>query len=101
MGKVLKTSEILTRAKKRLWDGSNGRGTPYICCAVKEVSPRSERSRRLRDEIAKSLHPSSTLRTWLSVVARVPREQLTTENVQRHRLQWVDRMIKEYKAKGD
>lgn len=100
MGKVLKTSEILTRAKKRLWDGVNAAGTPYICVAAEEVST-SSRSKRLRDEIANSLYPNSTLRTWLMEVVGVPHEQLTSENVQRHRLQWMDRMIKEYKAKGD
>lgn len=100
MGKVLKTSEILTRAKKRLWNGVNAGGTPYICCAVEEVT-RSERSKRLRDEIANSLYPTSTLRTWLMEVVNVPQKQLTGENVQRHRLQWMDRMIQEHKVKGD
>jgi hypothetical protein len=103
----MKTSEILRRAKARLWNGvtldKHGdvpRGkSAMICYAIMGAS--FAESDAVCREIMRRIHPYNTLRGWLANQPHVRLGDLTDKNVQRHRRQWVDKLIAEYEAKGD
>lgn len=114
----MKTSELLTAAKKYLWDGKNDADledlnqhkTEYICFAITNVrhfeldvteAPIYKLVRKTRDMIEQRLFPCNTMESWLFRETYVPLKDLTPDRVQAHRLAWMNLLIKEFKAKGD
>ena len=114
----MKTSELLTKAKKYLWDGKDFRDlddpsahkSEYICFALSNVQ-RFELDlskpmiykliHKTRYMIEQRLFPWNNMEAWLKYGAKIPWEKLTQGRVQKHRLKWMNQLIKEYKAKGD
>lgn len=106
----MKTSKILTKAKKYLWDGVTRKEAPstaYICFAVetacrnaKKLEAKASRSYHLCNEIESRLDGHATVRGWL-VSKGVPMRQMTIARVQAHRHAWLDQLIAEYQQKGD
>ena len=107
----MKTSELITKAKKYLWDGLDdfelefpGKKTEFICYAMVRAANRPSEhalAQTLRDDIEVRMHPWNNVWSWLVHEARIPTKNLTHPNVQAHRLAWMNKLIKEYKAKGD
>ena len=107
----MKTSELITKAKKYLWDGLDdfelefaGNKTEFICYAmVRAANKPSEDglAQTFRDDIEVRMHPWTNLWSWLECEAAIPRKNLTHPAVQAHRLAWMNKLIKEYKAKGN
>lgn len=110
----MKTSELLTEAKKYLWDGKDPRQlesldkSEYICFAILSAARNTpakpeDHSTYLRCSkvIQSSLFPHNCVETWLLRSAGIPPKELTYKRIQAHRLAWMDVLIKEFKAKGD
>lgn len=114
----MKTSELLTAAKKYLWDGQDDNQledlsehkSEYICFAISNVrhfelnlseAPIYWLIRKTRDMIELRLFPWNNMDAWLLRGACIPPEQLTPDRVQAHRLAWMNLLIEEFKAKGD
>lgn len=106
----MKTSELIEEAKWHLWDGKceydleNGGITEYICFAILYAA-RTHRCidlhQQCRDVIEARLFPWNNLDAWLQHGIGIPAKELTAERVQKHRRKWMNKLIKEYKAKGD
>jgi hypothetical protein len=98
----MKTSEMLEKAKKYLWDGveTNSPKDAPICCALRK-SCGAVQPKGIREEICKRLRPYNDVHSWLYYNPSVDREDMTDQTVQSHRLAWMNLLIKEYKAKGD
>ena len=103
----MKTSELITKAKNHLWDGvcdeESGKHE-FICYAVlyaSETPKDGELAQRFRDDLEMRLHPWNNLYSWLRYEANIPSKDLTYIRVQKHRLKWMDKLSKQYKAKGD
>lgn len=111
----MKTSQLITQAKKYLWDGKNDLAledlytSEYICFAVlyaaRDANGSYDRNvdlaNRVRGLIEERLFPWNNLDAWLQHSADIPCFELTNQRVQKHRLKWMNRLIKEHKAKGD
>jgi hypothetical protein len=108
----VKTSELIAKGKKYLWDGKDDYEldcdkSEYICYAILYAAKNQQKQyvlnmhQRCRDVIEARLFPWNNLNVWLQYGAGIPGTELTTERVQKHRLKWMNRLIKEYKAKGD
>ena len=102
----MKTSELLRRAKRHLWDGKEKQKSKQcsgLCVAIMlaETHITYPKGRDVRDRIQKSLEGHMYVVDWLEYKRRVPRRLLTTENVQAYRHRWLDALIAEYKARGD
>ena len=108
-----KTSDILKAAKPFLWDGVNDLRVkdlrvkePFICFAVECTKYPASAKRRVTRMIESRLgvdrwQVNHTLRSWLAVQLKCDTYALESKDVQRHRLQWMDKLIAEFKAKGD
>ena len=110
----MKTSELLTEAKKYLWDGKDPRElekldtSEYICFAILFAARESSNERanhaiylRCRKVIEKRLFPNNCLETWLWRSGNIPLKEITHQRLQAHRLAWMDLLIKEFKALED
>ena len=111
----MKTSELITQAKQYLWDGKNELAleTPYtseyICFAVLHAARDANGSynrnvdlaNRVRGLIEERIFPWNNLEAWLQHSVGICSSVLTYQRVQKHRLKWMNRLIKEHKAKGD
>lgn len=103
----MKSSELIKQAKELLWDGGDDTEhckDEYICYALLHAASTPSQGRlaqRIRDSIEVRLHPWNNLYSWLRYEANIPDKMLTNERVQAHRLAWMNKLIKEYKAKGD
>ncbi len=103
----MKTSELIKQAKELLWDGKDeceDCKEEFICYALLHASSnrfQMELSQRIRDDIEVRLHPWNNLYSWLRYEANISEKDLTYKRVQAHRLAWMNKLIKEYKAKGD
>lgn len=105
----MKSSELLEKAKKYLWDGigdetGDETGYAFICYAILHAASTPSQiglAQKVRDAIEVRLHPWNNLHSWLRYEAGIPEKMLTQERVQAHRLAWMNKLIKEYKAKGD
>lgn len=102
----MKTSTLLRRAKRYLWDGK-GKQKPRqvsgLCVAtlLAETEATYPLGRGVRERINKSLGKHLYVTVWLENKARVPRHLLTVANVQEYRHRWLDALIAEYEARGD
>lgn len=102
----MKTSELLRKARRYLWDGK-GKQKPKqcsgLCVAIllAETHITYPMGRDIRNRIIKSLGRHIYVVGWLEHKARVPRRLLTAENVQEYRHRWLDALIAEYEARGD
>lgn len=110
----MKTSELLTEAKKYLWDGEDEKElerldkSEYICFAILSAARNSSNERanheiyfQCRKVIESSLFPHNCVETWLLRSAGIPPKEMTHKRIQAHRLAWMNLLIKEFKAKGD
>jgi len=110
----VKTSELIAKSKKYLWDGKddyelNCDKSEYICYAILYAARNHggrkqilfDTYQRCRDVIEARLFPWNNLDSWLQYRAGIPGTELTPDRVQKHRLKWMNKLIKEYKAKGD
>ena len=120
----MKTSEIIEKAQIFLWDGRDGRELDwdykiraslkeqFICHAIQRavrngtMAGYAEPSalRKLTQVISmieSRIAPSCTLCGWLIKKHGIPEKELTHVRVQKHRKQWMKKLIKEFKAKGD
>lgn len=102
----MKTSTLLRRAKRHLWNGTTDLYRDYrripICLAIAEADPylRYYEDIPVCQEIHKRLEGYSTLENWL----RSRGIAITDDDdvlIQRHRKQWLDMLIAEYQMKGD
>lgn len=106
----MKTSELIAKAREYLWDGlddsdlaSNSK-TEFICYAMlRAANHRADKAlaQTFRDDIEERMYPWNNLFSWLVHEAKIPIKHQTHPNVQAHRLAWMNKLIKEYKAKGD
>jgi hypothetical protein len=125
----MKTSELLTRAKKYLWDGKRAelQKTGYICHAINEATrdfkdalgqrcalgsiSRDEyhkqygaictKYQHIREYISNQLAGKDSVCLWLHYKADIPAYDLTHVNVQEYRHRWLDHLIAEFEQKGD
>ena len=110
----MKTSELLTEAKKYLWDGEDEKElerldkSEYICFAILSAARNSPTETedhstylRCRKVIERNLFPHNCVETWLLRSAGIPPKEMTHKRIQAHRLAWMNLLIKEFKAKGD
>ncbi len=106
----MRTSQLIEKAKRHLWDGKDDYEleyidiTEYICFAIlyaARIHRCLELHQECRDLIEARLFPWNNLDSWLQHGAGIPSTELTQERVQAHRLKWMNKLIKEYKAKGD
>tara|TARA_R110002126_G_scaffold282448_1_gene430893 strand:+ start:663 stop:971 length:309 start_codon:yes stop_codon:yes gene_type:complete len=102
----MKTSTLLIRAKRYLWDGKEEQKTKQcsgLCVAIllAETHITYPLGRDVRNRIQKSLEGHMYAVGWLEYKARVPRRLLTAANVQEYRHRWLDALIAEYKSRGD
>lgn len=108
----MKASEIIRKAKKHLW---NGKGRElvdkeeFVCHAIDKVANNSSGDEAVYDAaclvkrlIQKQIHPHCTVFLWLYCKCSVPMHEIKdTQRMQAYRLAWMDRLIAEFKAKGD
>ena len=114
----MKTSELIAKARKYLWDGEDDRDlddpkkhkSEFICFALSNVqrfdlqktqAPLLKIVCKTKDMIEARLFPWNNMDAWLQHGANIPYKDLTPDRVQAHRLAWMNLLIKEYKAKGD
>jgi 5S rRNA maturation endonuclease (ribonuclease M5) len=106
----IKTSELIRYAKRYLWDGYTTAHlfqpdmTEYICHALETAGERRKQNKKALAVMVliDSRLNGRTLRQWVARRLRVKSEyDLPTVDVQRHRLQWMELLAKEYEAKGD
>jgi hypothetical protein len=120
---TLKTSILIRDGLAYLWDGTETsevrqeRKEEYLCHAITRAARggshqwmldkhRAEtivevRVRAVRDMIEKRLFPYNNLAAWLQFCGDARSADLTDLNLQKHRKQWANRMIAEFKRKGD
>jgi hypothetical protein len=102
----MKTSTLLRRAKKYLWEGKEKQKSKQcsgLCVAIMlaETPITYPKGRDVRNRIQESLGGNIYVVGWLVYKARVPRRVLTEKKVQAYRHRWLDALIAEYKARGD
>lgn len=120
----LTTSQLLTEAKKYLWDGrlrnddeeTYSHQKEYICHAIDRVKMLQgfERVdaykyhaliRTINDRLVvrrcNGQFSQETFKSWLRESAGISWDDLLPIPVQAHRLAWMNLLIAEYKAKGD
>ena len=110
----MKSSKLLKKAKKYLWDGNEKRyhdddQTQFICEALIEAASDAKKisalvvSQELRKEIRDKLHPASIVEGWLRSKKLIPKNPSTWNrtDIQTYRHRWLDELIREYEAKGD
>lgn len=111
----MRTSELLKKAKKHLW---NGRGeTPYcgvgLCSAIYMARFRNTNlahpdhkihkvAGSVAVRIAKALGKNSFVQQWLVAKKHATLEQVHNPKLmQAYRRRWLDALIAEYESKGD
>ena len=104
----MKTSKILTKAKKFLWDGKPRRGNAWdgceshICFAVCTAVPVDTKTCHVTDMIMERIQPYGSASSWLrNAVGNQSVDAAGYTAIQQWRHAWVDQMIEEFKAKGD
>lgn len=106
----MKTSELIAKAREYLWDGLDDSDiafdskTEFICYSMLKASRYPADfalAQTFRDDIEVRMYPWNNLFSWLVYEAKIPIEHQTHPNVQAHRLAWMNKLIKEFKAKGD
>lgn len=102
----MKTSTLLRKAKRHLWDGKSKRKPQVVsglCVAIMlaETHITYPMGRDIRNRIIKSLGKHMYVVGWLEHKAHVPRSLLTDKNAQEYRHRWLDALIAEYEARGD
>ena len=102
----MKTSEILTKAKKYLWDGKSrwyawGNHESHICFAICRAFPDENMTMRVTDMIMERIQPYGSASSWLRNAVGSQSVAAGYTAIQQWRHAWVDQMIEEFKAKGD
>jgi hypothetical protein len=104
----MKTSKILSKAKKYLWDGKSRRGNAWgeydsnICFAVCMAFPDDNTTCHVTDMIMERIQPYGSASRWLrNAVGNQSVDAAGYAAIQQWRHAWVDQMIEEFKAKGD
>lgn len=106
--RVMKTSEVLRRAKKFLWGGVRGYEVPegkgYGICTAIFYASRDNWTWRQRDalinKIGASIRPYIYVEDWL-MAKGVPYQDLTKPKLQKYRKRWLEHLAALYEAKGD
>jgi hypothetical protein len=103
----MKTSKILAKAKKHLWNGTRHKSQEdrftYICHCVDWLHDVHVADQvRVKDEIESRLTPWLSAKSWLQVeVGADAVERAGRVRLQRWRHAWLDQLIAEFQAKGD
>jgi hypothetical protein len=106
----MKTSKILSKAKKYLWDGKSrgltlGNYESHICFAVCKAFPDDNMAdyvTGVTDMIMKRIQPYGSASSWLrNAVGNQSVDAAGYAAIQQWRHAWVDQMIEEFKAKHD
>jgi len=110
----MKTSEVLTHAKKHLARNHdeilNTHQQKYICLAIEKAARRNVRITAgdvaiCCDIISSRMDRYGSLEGWLALHGcfdlHQPISISTKDQIQAHRHAWLDQMIAEFKAKGD
>jgi hypothetical protein len=103
----MKTSKILTKAKKYLWDGEyvQGECESHICFAVCTAFPDENMADHVTGVtymIMERIQPYGSASSWLrNAVGNQSVDAAGYTAIQQWRHAWVDQMIEEFKAKGD
>jgi hypothetical protein len=94
----MKTSTVLTEAKKLLWNGYGPLdGKPaHICLAIISVDNKSKALKEIQRRLGKSI----SLSVWLFDKG-IEYKEMSRRKLQAHRLAWMNLLIDEYKSKGD
>lgn len=104
----MKTSTLLRRARRYLWDG-NSCLYQYplryrcLCIAVERAAHKGAHYRNIPVcvEIQRRLGGHPTLEKWLLSKDVVLHYKTDEPAIQAHRKQWLNMLIAEYEAKGD
>jgi len=94
--------EILKAARRLIKASMKGTGKfhrQFICCAIEDVTRHTDydKGQQLTDWIGEMIHPHYTLGQWL--LHRMDLDidiDLDIALVNKHRLLWLDKLIKEY-----
>lgn len=106
----MKTSELLKRAEKYLWDGVGPRPraskTNYLCAAVGFAAPSMAAANRACREIMRRFHPYGLYTDWAKANGHLPGNWRDYQNywwpaIQANRLNWLRELQREYREKGD
>ncbi len=88
----------LKAAKEHLWDGIHRYGLEekeaFICFAV-ELADSTNVGEKAMEIIGKRLWPQTTMVDWL-LSQGVPKNEITSKRVQKHRHAWLDLLIEEF-----
>jgi hypothetical protein len=120
---TLKTSTLIRKGLAYLWDGTKTsdvlqeRKEEFLCHAIFRAArggmyewmlPDNHaetivevKVQEIRKMIEKRLFPWNNLSAWLLHAGGVPEADLTDWRLQKHRKQWANRLIAEFKLKGD
>ena len=96
----MKSSVILKNARKLIKSGKD----EYICCAVDYAAKNDKlKGEKIIKFISDSIHPHYTLGHWVEsqIHRNIYEEPDYDQRIRQTRLNWIDHMIKLYKAKGD
>jgi hypothetical protein len=103
----MKTSKILAKAKKHLWNGTGHKSQEgrfeHICHCVDWLHDVHVADQvRVTAEIESRLTPWLSAKSWLQVqVGADEVDRAGCVRLQRWRHAWLDQLIAEFKAKGD
>jgi len=93
-------AQVFRDAKMVLNSGRKLGQTSFICCAIGMTYTDFYMAENAKQIIRERIAPYDTLESWLEMVAKIPRKQLTVRNIQKYRHAWLDSLIKEFENKG-
>jgi hypothetical protein len=101
----MKTSKLIRKAKKYLWDGKSiwkESTEKFICFALEQVEnvPHFQVC-AVQELIAQRIGHCRDLEQWLAYKLKCGVFELPSEQVQAHRLAWMEMLAQEFEAKGD
>lgn len=104
----MKTSEILRKAKKYLWNGTSKTvSREALCLALWDaacLSTPADRARigKVMNRISRALHKQSYVHGWLVAKGHATYAQINNPKlIQAYRHRWLNALIAEYERKGD
>lgn len=99
--KEMKTSQVFTRAKKKLSNGRDDHGKQtYICYAIDRTKCSIEDKDKATAIIMNLLEGCYTFGNWLEIVQGIENDRYG-EKMQETRHAWLDHLIEHYESIGD
>jgi hypothetical protein len=93
-------AQAFRRAKTRMWTGEImwGGGIEFLCIALERDD--SAAAHVARNVVCERLAGRDTFCSWLHDAINVRQDTLDLAAIQRHKMKWVDMLIKEFESSG-